>query len=617
MNAPKLEWFLTFERVQTLVNSAINSGLSTDQVIVLLFDASLTLLGSKLFPRTREMVVPDKAFERLQKEVERPDAPCTDDGWTVQDLVQELKQCFKCKLLSLDDFVGCCCEKPSHLKEHIPKHNASKGNEANPPKPDIKPAPILQQTVITKLEPEAPKPTQELVVPAIRPDAFPRRPSSEDPSPPFPKLPAFSSPQPKRVDPTFELETPPKPKPDAIDYKIQQTDVPKADRADAVSLLQAKPIPQEPPKLRTSEPIARSPTVHPSDTNSILFPSSLRAPDRNSDSPKPQPTLFPAHASSVLDKPLERVHSLQPSILAFDRPSLLNRPLEPTINQPGLFADPKPHPLLAIQTPEKLNIQNSILFPSKPKTPEPVVASPISDTKSILFPSSVQTLDRNIESPKPQPTLFDGPPLFTNPIITPSLIANVLPTSISSPLRAVQDRPVAPTVVAALPQPKEDPKDSKSIVLPNQPVPIANEAIQSPPKQKVDPPQARPLIPPGLSMRPASLLTSQMSPKSTTIHSYIPSSSTSQIPPGLRPQVTQASEPPPFVPEGLRPKPLPIQVPQTGPLPHAERPTNVVQVEQPVPVPSVEQPTNVVPKEPQFPSQEDDFNYPELGKISF
>lgn len=101
MNAPKLEWFLTFERVQTLVNSAIDSGLSTDQVIVLLFDASLTLLGmcflfffvsdvqgSKRFPRTREMVVPDKAVERLQKEVERGDYHCTDDGWTVQDLVE-------------------------------------------------------------------------------------------------------------------------------------------------------------------------------------------------------------------------------------------------------------------------------------------------------------------------------------------------------------------------------------------------------------------------------------------------------------------------------------------------------------------------------------------------
>ncbi len=33
-----------------------------------------------------------------------------DDGWTVQDAVDEMKVCYKCHMKFLPEFFGCCCE---------------------------------------------------------------------------------------------------------------------------------------------------------------------------------------------------------------------------------------------------------------------------------------------------------------------------------------------------------------------------------------------------------------------------------------------------------------------------------------------------------------------------
>jgi hypothetical protein len=34
----------------------------------------------------------------------------TDDGWTVQDVVDDMKVCYKCQMKFLPEFFGCCCE---------------------------------------------------------------------------------------------------------------------------------------------------------------------------------------------------------------------------------------------------------------------------------------------------------------------------------------------------------------------------------------------------------------------------------------------------------------------------------------------------------------------------
>lgn len=74
-----------------------------------------------------------------KQNADNSDCVITDDGWTVQDVVDDMKVCYKCHMKFLPDFYGCCCERehsgsvsgPSSEKE--PVSTTASTSESNVP----------------------------------------------------------------------------------------------------------------------------------------------------------------------------------------------------------------------------------------------------------------------------------------------------------------------------------------------------------------------------------------------------------------------------------------------------------------------------------------------------
>lgn len=85
----------------------------------------------------------DKESSKLKNSA---DFVTTDDGWTVQDVVDNMKVCYKCQMKFLPDFYGCCCERdPDVCSSEISKAEASDA------------APCTTATTTTNLVPPPPQ----------------------------------------------------------------------------------------------------------------------------------------------------------------------------------------------------------------------------------------------------------------------------------------------------------------------------------------------------------------------------------------------------------------------------------------------------------------------------
>jgi hypothetical protein len=80
-------------------------------------DYSLTHTGVTTRKRHRDMHIPTESEKNTQAPIssvsqlgKSSEFVSTDDGWTVQDVVDDMKVCYKCQMKFLPEFFGCCCE---------------------------------------------------------------------------------------------------------------------------------------------------------------------------------------------------------------------------------------------------------------------------------------------------------------------------------------------------------------------------------------------------------------------------------------------------------------------------------------------------------------------------
>jgi len=471
MNAPKLEYLLTFDRVKSIINSAINSGLSTDQVLVLLFDSGLGVIGSKKFPRKREIVVP--AADVPVKEINPKDAqvPCTDDGWQVQDLVSCITQCWKCKKKSLNDVKGpCCCEKPPKIEKVEPKIFFAPGQIDLPiEKPAFVPSlgsPIVVQdpskevpTIITKtyLPANDPKPVSP-AVPRTQMESQLRnlQETKFSPTQGFPTIEVVKNPIQPTVDIKKDVVVPPPVEPSKpVIPTVPIYTKPSFDDKGKLPI-QKPPEPVQLPKVPEPVVIAKpsQPTVaEPS--KPIVEPSK-----------PPPPSIFERIPASSVEKspPPSIFDQIPPKPTSDIKPVLDNKPPSSIFDKipagPVEPSKPSPSPAVAAYNKPAPSIDNKPPPSILDKIPTGPVDTKPQQPQPSLF-DKIPTGPVDTKPQQPQPSIFDKIP--TGPVEPSKPPPSIFDRIPAGPVEPSKPSPSSPVVADNKPAPSIDNKPPPSI----------------------------------------------------------------------------------------------------------------------------------------------------------
>jgi len=121
MNAPKFGWLQSFSTIKQKIHTVINGAISSDEVTVHLFDKKFGYIGAAQKKRYRGFDEEGLGYQ-LDKNGQYT---CYDDQWNVQEIVNEIVICHKCKKKFLRSFPTCCCAEPpiDHIQAKMNEFN--------------------------------------------------------------------------------------------------------------------------------------------------------------------------------------------------------------------------------------------------------------------------------------------------------------------------------------------------------------------------------------------------------------------------------------------------------------------------------------------------------------